>query len=692
MKREMQFEQLLEAFVNHPDRAMGMIQDILNENMETVEGILDDILIMEYKNQTEHGQLINHVEALEGIRKKLKGLIETAIPFPKMLQSEIHSVESNALIQGILWAASMNRYMPSVMYSDYIKYLAKVIGAPKLNEKEIKCLVNQLSIEKVSTDLYNSHLRTEASRRSGWFKADQKTSGRIVPLHLTVYQMSYFEIINILRGIQKRNGKEYLQFRVRLKEWGKERIREILRHEMWDDLKKYIHQKYPENNIEKKDDAESFIDEFIFDMELVQKQYHSFILSGKLNKRNEKIGSGCNHNFHFYLCLLYNYVRRYTHPQYKYLALYCLEQIYCGNTLSGILHGYDGYAIFREYILKIGERYFLEAQKQCKDTDKYMLLVQKQERVLINGREQLEKEAKQLWKADHYWKKRFYYIQKVYGLFGQCLFRQMAECLRKRNKSTRDMQIYLHGILTYLNSFLECESNRKWGMILTEYRGLSILIDFDLWFLFRPFIVTVNRQKSAEEFFKPLNSSEKWICFMYDWKGGSNQEIIEEILKYLEQNHLCDCQELIKSIIYQMYRSKNVDGTLNKIFDRYVDELSEELLNDKSIDISTWVKERNERWNIKVPSCVVLIQNIFYDFYNDCDDFDSMQARQKLMQKYGLSFRMPLWKDLDIQNRLQKIIQNYNGDRRWPKLYFWYLKNADWISREAVRMVESYKK
>ena len=684
MNSKLKSEYLLEIFSNCPNEVLGEMEGILDENTDTVQDLLSNIMEIYNKSQRQSDLADKRMEISRRITKKFKSLIETAIPFSDLSEKEQHSVESNALIRGILSTASLNRQMPSVTYKEYVCSVAKEIGM-KLGDEEIQLLSDQFSMQRIAIVSRHSHIRTEASKRSGWFEIDKSNFHKDEPLHLTYYERAYFEIINILKGIGEQNNAKCRQFREKFKAWGKEKIKNVLQSEMKETAKAYILRKYPESENGKKD-IDEYIDVFISDMEQVQRQYSSFILTGEVKKSRENQSCECNENFHFYLHLLYAYVRYYTFPPYKYLALYCLEQIYCGNTLTGILQQHDGYTIFREYVLKMEERYLREAKVPDKNDGRYALAVKEGTTLLITEKEQREKNARSLWKQDRHFRKRLYYIYKMYAVFSQMLFERMEDWVRKEKGLISDMNIYIASILTYLNTQLDCRSEQLWGTILTV-PGDPNLIDYNLWFLFRPFIVSPVKARNASSFFGPLESEKSWIKFIYDWKRGTNKTALDEIINDLEKNNLYCCQELIDSIVYQIYKAKDINKGIEKVLDQYVDEISEKLLSSENANLSELTKEINKKIKLKVPSHTSLLQNLFYDLY------DQLHYReiQNLLEDYGLSFFTPLWKDSNIQDRIKEIIRDRKNDNWKIKYYFWYLENAAWLPEEAVKKVKGYK-
>ena len=99
--------------------------------------------------------------------------------------------------------------------------------------------------------------------------------------------------------------------------------------------------------------------------------------------------------------------------------------------------------------MKMEERYLREAKVPDKNDGRYALAVKEGTTLLITEKEQREKNARSLWKQDRHFRKRLYYIYKMYAVFSQMLFERMEDWVRKEKGLISDMNIYIASILTY---------------------------------------------------------------------------------------------------------------------------------------------------------------------------------------------------------------------------------------------------
>lgn len=645
MELGIKFERLLNLFWNESPEFVREVKNILNTHADEMEEILADLEQLSALldgEKTSNDALVNQLEI---ITKKLKTLIKISLSIPEVLDSDVCRMEYNAMIRAILQLISLSNLWPSYMYKDYITRLAQQIGMPEIGKETIELLMDQLKIEDMGLSFRHSQIRIRNSRKGGWEKMKESKIRGDEPFHLPVYETAYFEIINILKPItvSKLKNEECRQFRKRLKEWGKGRIIEAARSEMGPVLKQYKCMKIQQGKKWKlNDDIETYINEFFDDMEQVHQHFHVPIFSRKEKMNREGLGSELNQSFYFYLCLIYAYVKYYTYPSNRYLALYCLEQIYGANTISGILKQQDADGIiFREYIFR---------EKQDEGIHK---------------------------------RKRELYIHKMYVMLYGILFIQLGVCIQKRSEKAGDIVQYMETLLRYVNCLLCYQWDYKtWGMPYRFYNPALNAIDYDIWFLYRSIILGSGPQK-AESFFKDIDSGKKWLTFIYEWMNGKDLSKLEAIFSILEEYKLENKKKIIDGILYFFYEKRDIDTALKYVIEKYISEIIDEIEYGEK-DMNQIIEDQNIKR--KIPSHTKLIGNIYYDIY----DNSYLPEKLEVLKKHKLFWRKGiLIEDDNILKSVKYIINGRKGSQCLSpdviKNFLWYLQNAPWIPANVTK-------
>ena len=81
MNSKLKSEYLLEIFSSCPNEVLGEMEGILDENTDTVQDLLSNIMEIYNKSQRQSDLADKRMEISRRITKKFKSLIETAIPF-----------------------------------------------------------------------------------------------------------------------------------------------------------------------------------------------------------------------------------------------------------------------------------------------------------------------------------------------------------------------------------------------------------------------------------------------------------------------------------------------------------------------------------------------------------------------------------------------------------------------------------
>lgn len=625
----MQNEMLLDLWWRQDPRAINIMKDHIEKNKDVIKSMMDDIMEIKKLVKEEDSQQLANI--LNSFKIKWKAQVEEFILLDDIDEKERHSIESNAMIQSTLCAFSLASCYPYVSCKDYIQNLAKQLEM-SLKTESVSLLTRQLIYRKIWLSNLDTQKRIRASQKSGWHIMTGSKIFKDEPMHLSIYEISYFEIINILDRFDssKQRNEECRLFREKLKKWGKERIVCAIKKEMPSILYRY-------RVFQRKRGLDFGEDTFFNDMQKVHQRYHSFITSGKVRSKVWNRNDGLNEKFGFYLCMIYAYVKKYTDSYYRKVALFFLDEIYGANTIGCIKSHCKGLAISREYTL---------------DTD------------------------------NPYKNKRMFHIHKLCTSLSLLIIATMANYLKEKDPAVTVQNDFFDGLLINLNCLLKVKGAESWGMIFDD----QIQMDFDLWFMYRPFILPMFRWNSSENTFCKIDKTQKWLNFFYDWRNGNERKNLDHIIKLLDEMDIGKSKPLMDGILYQMYRSDNIDKALKNIDQNYIlpiyDEYFNALESNEKFNVKQAVYNLNNKARLKVPIHDRLIHNIYYEVYDNLYLFE----KQEILKKHQISIKGgSLMENEDIQCRIQYILKNYGGDRRQIKDFKCYIERATWLPEDQVK-------
>ena len=716
----MEFDRLLGMAKRRSERLMGELYGMIDQGEEIIYRMVWKIINL------DEGDADDQKKRRCDIMNCLGCYMQKKLAFPEEYFCVFRDIYNNCVIQGIFGFYYYNSRFLSYSYESCIEYLAKKIDMPEIQKDSslIQDLVKKIGLKDALLNTRDSHFRIKASQGSGIdamhrCRKEKELSVRGGRAKVAEYELAYVELISILKSIVLLEKKNITNrtFWEKLKDWGKIRIVKLVDGSMGLLYRQYQELKVYENKMLSGKEG-IYIDDFLMEMAKVHEQYSKFILTGELTPNSlEKFGL-YNNKFHFYLYLMYEYVRYYSKPSYKYLALYSLEFIYVANTIIGIWSQGNRVPIHREYVPT--KKYF--------QPDSEGWTIWSRNKKMAN--ERMEAEYKN--------NEKMFHIYKLVTAFYQSLFAKVGILKGNENKKR-----YEENLLMFINQYLD-EWPQDWGMIPGEYYP-STKIDFYQWIIYRPFVLEAGYFKSPEEFFGDAYQGKRMLDFVYDWKCVedeneienakvllkeckllNDQKAIESIIKKCYKNSDCDRtikeirdmykdtvepeeailnyvlnerkihnqkhfdiiqeflaeynltnnQEAINSISSQIYKGKSLGKTLEKICDNYIEEYREYGENNGEVSI----KEINSKMGIKVQDYKKIMWNIYYKMYDE----PCKIGVKALMKKYKLSWRQPLIQKKDVQTAIKSIVHMHKVDNSTLRIYSNYLRCASWLPKEDV--------